>query len=250
MTRVPGATASPEIGADEWKRKVHMNTFTSKRTITGAAALAAAGLMTAGFAAPAMAAERGDDTNVTESQSELSSQVGDLAGLSDVTGLGGITGLGQLGNLTDFGPISFDELGQVVSPITTGDVSNESPVVVAPGDIGSGNSTGDIGSGNAIGSGNDVQAPVGSGNETNVDLGGVSDVVDVDDTVGDVSGSVEDVSGTVGEVGDVSGSIDDVTGSVDGMVDDITGSVEDVTGSADDIVDDVTGSLDLGGLLD
>ena len=186
--------------------------------MAGASALAAAGLVTAGFAAPAMADDRsGDEAGVTESHasSELLGETG-LRGLTDVL---------------DLGPVSFDEFGNILGDVAsgsveggdvaTGDVSNESPVVVAPGDIGSGNSTGDIGSGNAIGSGNDVQAPIGSGNETNVDLGDVSDLVDVDSTVGDITGSVD-------------GMVDDVTGSVDGIVEDVTSDLD----------------LGLGGLLD
>ncbi|KQM80925.1 hypothetical protein [Agromyces sp. Leaf222] len=193
-----------------------MNTFTTKRTLVGAAAIAAAGLAAAGVAAPAMADDRvGDETSITESATS--------------TDLFGDTGLRGVTDLLDLGPVSFDDLGNITSraPITGGDVSNESPVVVAPGDIASdiGSGNGDIGSGNVVGSGNDVQAPIGSGNETNVDLGGVSDLVDVGD-VGDVSGSVGDVTGSVGDI------VGDVTGSVDGLA------------------DDITGDLDLGGLLD
>lgn len=200
-----------------------MNTFTTKRTLVGAAAIAAAGLAAAGVAAPAMADDRiGDETSITESATST-----DLIGY---TGLRGVT------DLLDLGPVSFDDLGNITSraPITGGDVSNESPVVVAPGDIASdiGSGNGDIGSGNVVGSGNDVQAPIGSGNDTNVDLGGVSDLLDVGD-VGDVSGSVGDVTGSVG---DITGSVGDIVG--------------DVTGSVDGLADDITGDLDLGGLLD
>jgi hypothetical protein len=64
-----------------------------------------------------------------------------------------------------------------------GDVSNESPVVVAPSV-----DTGDIASGNAVASGNDTA--VGSGNTTNVGTS-VSDLVD--GTVGDISSDVSDL---------------------------------------------------------
>ncbi|GAA1959483.1 hypothetical protein [Agromyces allii] len=203
-----------------------MNTFTAKRTIIGAAAVAAAGLAAAGIAAPAMAADRvGDETSVAESTTS--------------TDLFGDTGLHGLTDVLDLGPVSFDDLGSIVTrapitggditggDLTGGDISNESPVVVAPGDIGSGN---------VVGSGNDVQAPIGSGNDTNVDLGGASDLVDVGD-VGDVSGSI----------GDVTGSIGDVTGSVGDIAGDVTGSVDGMVG---DLTDDLTNDLDLGGLLD
>ncbi|MDR5701713.1 hypothetical protein [Agromyces aerolatus] len=199
-----------------------MNAFTGTRktraTAIGISALAAGGLLTAGLAMPAAAAdwsaEHGDSS--TTETSNWTDIANDLIG-SVSTGLG-------------VGDVLGDVLGDVADGgIANGDVSNSSPVVVAPGDIGSGNEVGDVGSGNEVGSGNDVgsgnevgsgndvQAPIGSGNETNVDLGGIE--ADVDDVVGDV------------------------TGSVDGIVEDVTGSV-DIGG----IVDDVTGAIDLGGL--
>lgn len=64
---------------------------------------------------------------------------------------------------------------------------------------------GDVGSGNAIGSGNDTNAPILSGNETAVGSGNdigtnVSDLVD--GSVGDITGNVSDL------VGDATSSVD------------------------------------------
>lgn len=92
----------------------------------------------------------------------------------------------------------------------------EIPIVVAPevdalnGGIGNdllgGIHTGDIGSGNAVASGNDVTAPVLSGNETAVGNGN-----SVSTEVSDLVDSVTDVSDLV----DVDGIVDDVTSSID-----------------------------------
>ncbi len=196
-----------------------MNTFTSKKTIGTLSAIAAAGLLTAGFAAPAMADDTTESTTTVAPETVLTGDLLDsitsdttFADLLDGT-IDGFSGdatiSGLLGDVTG-GDTSVDGLvGDVTGgDITGGDISNESPVVVAP-------EVGDIGSGNAIGSGNDVQAPIGSGNETNVDLGDVSDVADVDGIVGDVT-----------DVVDVDGIVGDVTGSVDGLVDGITSDLD------------------------
>lgn len=184
-----------------------MNAFTGTRktrtVVAGLSALGAGGLLAAGLAMPATAADWSNDESTTSTSTWT-----DI--LNDVVGTISLDNLGT------------DVVGDVTGDVANGDLTNEAPVTVNPGDIasgpiGSGNQIGDIGSGNAVGSGNDVQAPIGSGNETNVDLGGVD--ADVNDVVGDV------------------------TGSVDGIAEDVTGSV-DVGG----IVDDVTGAIDLGGL--
>ena len=216
-----------------------MNAFTSRKTIVGASALAVTGLVTAGFAAPAFADHEGSTTlsssestsTVTEGQltndllgditgestiadlldGSVDGLIGDITGGSASTGgigvsgllgdvTGGDTGFGSIGGDTGVGSIGGD------TAIGNGDISNESPVVVAP-------EVGDVASGNAIGSGNDVQAPVASGNETNVDLG---DAVDVNDLV-------------------------DVNDIVDSTLDEV---------NVDGLVDDITGDLDLGSLFD
>lgn len=212
-----------------------MNAFTSRKTIVGASALAVTGLVTAGFAAPAFADHEGSTTlsssestsTVTEGQL-TNDLLGDITGestiadlldgsvdglIGDITGgsasTGGIGVSGLLGDVTGgdtgVGSVGGDITGGDTA-IGNGDISNESPVVVAP-------EVGDVASGNAIGSGNDVQAPVASGNETNVDLG---DAVDVNDLV-------------------------DVNDIVDSTLDEV---------NVDGLVDDITGDLDLGSLFD
>lgn len=180
-----------------------MNAFTSRKTIVGASALAVTGLVTSGFAAPAFADHEGSTTlsssesTSTVTEGQLSNDLlDDIAGGSASTGGIGVSGL--LGDVTG-GDTGVGSIGGDTA-IGNGDISNESPVVVAP-------EVGDVASGNAIGSGNDVQAPVASGNETNVDLG---DAVDVNDLV-DVNDIVDS---TLDEV-DVDGLVDDVMGEVD-----------------------------------
>lgn len=90
---------------------------------------------------------------------------------------------------------------------------------------------GDIANGNAIGSGNDLNAPLLSGNETaigngnetaigNVSGNNVSDVVDTTTEVGDVLDTVTDVS--IGDLVDANDILGDVGGwvDIDGMFED------------------------------
>ena len=200
---------------------------TTKSTRLGVLATAGvgvAGLALAGFALPASA----DDTSTTVEQSETTTDLtGSLeefqAWVTDTISLEG----------TDVSPVTG------VSPETgIGDVSLiEGPLVgdIGVGDIGSGNQT-PIGSGNEvaaqIGSGNDVsapiEAPIGSGNDTSVEA-------PVDVPVEAPVGNGTDVS--TGGIGtDIASDVNDV--------------VDGVTGDVGDLVDDVTSDLDLGGLLD
>jgi len=91
-----------------------------------------------------------------------------------------------------------------------GDISTSSPVVVAP-------EIGDIGSGNAVGSGNDITAPIASGNDTAIGSGN-------DTAVGNNSGNGNSVGGdtSVGsEVGDLVDGVLDVDGMVNDVLDDV-----------------------------
>lgn len=121
----------------------------------------------------------------------------------------------------------------------TGDVSNSSPFVLAPSV-----DTGDIGSGNALLSGNDVSAPVASGNDIPVLSGNdtaVSDIGNVSDVANPV---VNDVANPTVEGGDISGG--DVNGgdigtSVDDLVDG-----GDIGANVDNLVGDILGDAGLG----
>lgn len=222
MPQCAGRTAPDRErpGTDTDTKGVHpMNAFTSKKTIVGASALAVTGLVTAGFAAPAFADHEGSTTESTSTVTEgqlTNDLLGDITGettladlldgsvdglIGDITGgsasTGGIGIDGLLGDITGGDVTGGDAaVGSIGGDITggdtavgNGDISNESPVVVAP-------EVGDVASGNAIGSGNDVDAPIGSGNETNVDLGDVVDVNDIVDSTLDevnVDGIVDDV---------------------------------------------------------
>ncbi len=182
-----------------------MNAFTKNSTRTskaaaGATAFGAAALLAIGASAPAMADDStstdvrgyaGDATATAELIERITSNLvfGDLLGGSidggDVNGgdiTGGDTSIGDLG-------------GDLVAPIA--------PEV---GDV----DLGGIGNGNAVGSGNEVNAPIGSGNSVEVGdiTGGISDVVDVNDIVGDVTNSV-----------DVDGLVGDITGSLSSILD-------------------------------
>lgn len=174
---------------------------TTKKTAFGLAGAAGAALLTVGFASPAMA-----DTNTEHSESTDSS--------STVTHI--LTGT---------------ELREIFG---IGDISNASPIVLAP-------EVGDVGSGNAIGSGNDVTAPIASGNDTAVGSGN-------DTAVGNNSGNGNSVGNVSNDVSDVVDTTTDVTGDVSNDVSDI---VDDVTGAvdADAIVEDVTDSVDLDSIL-
>ena len=149
-----------------------MNNIT-KKTAFGVTGVAAATLMVAGFATPAMA----DDTTSSYDYSSTSTST----------------------NLADL--------------FRVGDVSNESPVVLAPSV-----DAGDVLSGNALLSGNDVSAPVASGNDTAVsDIGNVSDV-----------GNVSDISnGTSVSGGDIGTQVDDLVdgGNIGTNVDNLVGDI-------------------------
>ena len=149
-----------------------MNNIT-KKTAFGVTGVAAATLMVAGFATPAMA----DDTTSSYDYSSTSTST----------------------NLADL--------------FRVGDVSNESPVVLAPSV-----DAGDVLSGNALLSGNDVSAPVASGNDTAVsDIGNISDVGNVSDI-----GNGTSVSG-----GDIGTQVDDLVdgGSIGTNVDNLVGDI-------------------------
>ena len=143
-----------------------MNNIT-KKTAFGVTGVAAATLLVAGFATPAMA----DDTTSSWDYSTTSTST----------------------NLADL--------------FRTGDFSNESPVVLAPSV-----DAGDVLSGNALLSGNDVSAPVASGNDTAIsDIGNVSDI-----------GNGTSVSG-----GDIGTQVDDLVdgGTIGTNVDNLVGDI-------------------------
>lgn len=139
-----------------------MNSITKK---TAFGATAAAALVVAGFAAPAMA---DDSTTLTKGYSSVSERV------------------------TEFPIVVAPEVDAL-----NGGIGN---------DLLGGIHTGDIGSGNAVASGNDVTAPLLSGNETSVGNG-----TSVSSEVSDLVDAVTDVSDLV----DVDGIVDDVTSSID-----------------------------------
>ena len=97
--------------------------------------------------------------------------------------------------------------------LRTGGVSNDSPFVIAP-------SVGDVGSGNAVLSGNDVSAPVASGNETVLndiasgtsvsDIGNGTSVNGGDVTGGDIGASVDDLV----DGGDIGANVDNLVGDI------------------------------------
>ena len=155
-----------------------MNNITKKTAFGVTGAAAAATLMVAGFAAPAMA----DDTTSSFDYSSTSTST----------------------NLADL--------------FRVGDVSNDSPIVLAPSV-----DAGDVLSGNALLSGNDVSAPIASGNDTSVsDIGNVSDVGNVSD-IG--NGSVG--NGTAVSGGDIGASVDDLVdgGNISANVDNLVGDI-------------------------
>src|SRR5690606_13841835 len=148
-----------------------------KKTAFGITGAAAATLLVGGLTAPAMAAPQhsmshGDSTSTSTELSQF--------------------------DLLESVDLNNDLLGD----ISGGDVSNESPVVVAP-EVG----VGDIGSGNAIGSGNEtaIGNDIGNGNDVGAN---VSDVVD--STTG-VTSSVSDIVDSV----DVDGMVSDITDDLD-----------------------------------
>lgn len=138
-----------------------MNNIT-KKTAFGLTGAAAATLLVAGFATPAMA----DDVSSSHDYSSTSTNLADL--------------------------------------FRVGDVSNDSPIVLAPS-VG----TGDVLSGNAVASGNDVTAPVASGNETSV--GNVSDIGNgTSVSGGDIGAEVDDLV----DGGDIGTNVDDLVGDI------------------------------------
>jgi hypothetical protein len=120
---------------------------------------------------------------------------------------------------------SWDSSSQATTTTTsfadffrTGDASNESPIVLAP-------SIGDIGNGNVLLSGNDVSAPVASGNETVL-----NDIASGNSVSGN---SVSDIAnGTSVSGGDLGASVGDLGASVDDLVDggDIGANVDNLVG--------------------
>jgi len=170
-----------------------MNKMT-KKTAFGITGAAAATLMVAGFAAPAMADDTTSSWDYSSSTSTTSATLADL--------------------------------------FRTGDVSNDSPIVLAP-------SIGDVGNGNHLLSGNEVNAPVASGNETvlnNVASGNsASDIAS-----GNANGNGAWVSG-----GDIGTSVDDLVDggdigtSVDNLVD------GDIGANVDSLVGDILASVGL-----
>lgn len=189
-----------------------MRTITKKNAAFGITGVAVASLAVVGFAAPATADTESEHTwdNDTSTTTEYSETQLDL-----------LRGIGY----------------------TTGNFA-ESPFVLAPqvgvGDIASG-SVGDVASGNAVASGNDVTAPIVSGNETAVGSGN-------DTAVGNNSGNGNSVGNVDTEVSD---TVDGMVDSTNDLTSGISGSVSDLIDSVnvDGMVEDVTGSLDLGGIL-
>jgi hypothetical protein len=109
------------------------------------------------------------------------------------------------------------------------DSHNSSPVVVAPDVdlLGGGIANGDNLNGNHVGSGNEVNAPLLSGNETAVGNGNTSEVSDV------VDAPVSDV---------VDSNVSDIIG-------DVTSDVSDIV-DVDDILGDVSGWVNLEGMFE
>lgn len=162
---------------------------------------------------------------------------------SKKTAFGATAAVAALALTAVAGPAMADDDTTYTSSKSWSSYSNESPVVIAPevgfSDVLSlGVLNGDLFSGNALASGNDITAPVASGNETAVGSGN-------DTAVGNGSANGNDIGGDIvtDVVDDVSGG--DVTSDIGGSVSDIVDGVVDVDG----ILEDVTGSLDLGGLL-
>lgn len=162
----------------------------SKKTAFGATAAAAA-LVVVGAAAPAMASDHGDWSSYSKSSTRTST--------------------------------SHEATNTVVAP----DVDI----------LGGGVLNGDILNGNDVGSGNEVNAPVLSGNDTAVGSG--------DDTaIGNVSGNSVDGNsvGNLSDVGNVSSDVSD-------LVDNATStSVSDLV-NVDDILGDIGGWVNLDGMF-
>ena len=153
-----------------------MNKMT-KKTAFGVTGAAAATMLVAGFASPAMA----DDTSSSWDYSSQASTTSTSTSFADF--------------------------------FRTGDLSNESPIVLAP-------SIGDVGNGNHLLSGNDVSAPVASGNETVLndiasgnsvsDIGNGTSVNGGDVTGGDIGASVDNLV----DGGDIGANVDNLVGDI------------------------------------
>jgi hypothetical protein len=134
---------------DSKEEFIIMNTFT-KKTVFGVAGIAAAAALAIGAAGPAMASTSHDSTSSESSNSQSSRTTSSLWSAT---------------SLSSFN----DALDNIANDATVGNVSNESPVVVAP-------RVGDVLSGDAVASGNSVSAPisvpvtapVASGNDASV----------------------------------------------------------------------------------
>ena len=163
----------------------------SKKTAFGLTGAAAATLMVAGFAAPAMA-----DDSTSYSADTTTTATSLTAGLSDL--------------------------------FRTGDVSNSSPLVLAPSI-----DAGGVLNGSPLLSGNDVQAPVASGNETPIASGNDTSVSDVLNPTTSVDPNVANGSGNGNSV-----SGGDIGSSVDGLVD-----VGNIGTNVDNLVGDILGDL-------
>lgn len=171
----------------------------TKTGLLGTAGIGAVALAVTGFALPASA----DDSTTTTSSDQTHTSVEALESL-EVFQTWIDDFIATHGNNTNAGNVGVD--GGVVNGPLVGDVAN--------GPILSGNDT-PIASGNEVnapvGSGNDVnvEAPVGSGNE--VGNGNSSDV-----STGDVGTEVGDLTNNIGA--DVSDVVGDVSSDVDGLV--------------------------------
>lgn len=165
--------------------------FTLATAGAGAAALAVAG-----FALPASADDRAPQNDTTSAYTELAGSV-DAFQESFQTWIGDIAAGNTLGNVgVDGGLVNVGDVAN--GPILSG---NDVPVVSgndvsAP--IGSGNDVAvdaPVGSGNEIGNGTEVGNGsgsgnvVGSGNDTGVSVGDIG--AEVDDLVGDISGDID-----------------------------------------------------------
>tara|TARA_B100000378_G_scaffold151277_1_gene122084 strand:- start:540 stop:1295 length:756 start_codon:yes stop_codon:yes gene_type:complete len=221
-----------------------------RKNITRAGLLAtgfgAAALVTTGLALPASADDTISSTDETvTTTSAMTSLDAFQTWVHDAIDAGGNTA--ALDTTLVEGPLVSDVgNGAILSGNDTPIGSDNS--VDAP--IGSGNSTdidAPVGSGNDVASGNEVSGnDVGSGNDTasgNETASGNDTSVADDASIGDVGAEVGDVTN------DVSGEVGDVTSDVSGEVGDVVG---DVSSDVDDLVGDVSGDVDglVGGLLD
>lgn len=187
----------------------------TKAGMFGTAGIGAVALAVTGFALPASA----DDHTTTTSSDETHTSVEALESLEVfqtwiddfIAANGNDTNAGNVG--VDGGLIN----GPVVSDVANGPIlsGNDTPIasgndVSAP--VGSGNdvsveapvgSGNEVGNGNSVGNGTDVGTEVGNGTETNTG-------------VGDVGAEVGDLTSDIGT--DVSDLVSDVSSDVDGLV--------------------------------